>query len=93
MNKEKARKSGTLRESFGYTINDILGQKPFMEIEGNRRLKLEGSRGVLLYSNTEIKVNMGDFTLRISGKNLYLKCISPTELTIEGIFENIEFCA
>ena len=74
-----------------HTVGDVMGKSPLIELEGNRRASIEGSRGVLLYSREEIKVNLGDFVVSLTGRGLDLKYISATSLIIEGFLKNIEF--
>ncbi len=72
-------------------VRDMFSSNPHLELEGNKKLTLEGSRGVLSYSQTEIKVNLGSYSVSVKGRGLNLKYISSTSLVIEGLFNNIEF--
>ncbi len=74
------------------SIKDIFTDKPHIEITDNRTVNIEGSKGVMEYSNKVIRVNLGDYSVVFSGRSLALKCISPTVLVIEGFILNIEFC-
>ncbi len=74
-----------------YSINDLLGDTPHIELDSNRKATVEGSRGVMLYSQDEIKISFGEYAVSFSGKKLDLRYISATSLIIEGFFKNIEF--
>lgn len=62
-----------------------------IEFLSNREVTVEGSRGVLSYSEEMIRVNADRMTLCFSGRNLNLKCISPSALVISGYITKLEF--
>ncbi len=74
------------------SIKDIFTDKPHIEIIDNKTVNIEGSKGVMEYSNKVIRVNLGEYSVVFSGRSLALRCISPTVLVIEGFILNIEFC-
>lgn len=79
------------KESFRFSPMDFLGKKCHMEIDSNKSVVFEGSKGVLEYSNQCIRVSADSFIVSFEGVNLALKCISPTALTIEGSILSISF--
>lgn len=74
-----------------FAIKNIFGDRPHIEVEGNTVATIEGSRGVIEYSDQIIRVNMSEFTASFCGKRMRLKYISESSLVIEGFFEKIEF--
>lgn len=76
---------------FTKSFADIFTEKPNIEISSNTSAIIEGSRGVMEYSDKIIRINLGDFSVAFTGRKLSLKCISPTSMEIEGFFTNIEF--
>lgn len=64
---------------------------PFIELNGNRELLIEGSRGVLEYTPSVIRVNTADMIVTVSGRELDLRCISASALIIDGFITDIEF--
>lgn len=88
---KKTRDVNNRKQGFTYTLKDVFCEKPNIEIVDNTLATLEGSKGVLEYSETVIKINLGSFIVAFCGRNLNLKCISPSALVIEGFFQNIEF--
>lgn len=90
-NKSQSEKREREKLSFGYSIKDVFCEKPNIEISDNTLATIEGSRGVLEYSQTIIRINLGSYTVAFCGQRLNLKCISPTALVVEGVFQNIEF--
>ena len=76
---------------FTRNIADMFSVKPNIDITSNTSAIIEGSRGVMEYSDKLIRINLGDFSVAFLGRRLSLKCISPTSMEIEGFFTNIEF--
>ena len=64
---------------------------PFIELNGNRELLIEGSRGVLEYTPSVIRVNTADMIVTVSGRELDLTCISASALIIDGFITDIDF--
>ncbi len=78
-------------KSFGFSVKDVFGAKPHLEVSGNTSATIDGCRGVLEYSETVIRVSLGQVTLQMKGRGLTLKCISPTSLIINGFITAIEY--
>lgn len=79
------------KPSLGFSVRDIFRDKSHIEIISNTTVNIEGSKGVLEYSDTVIRVSLGYTSVSFFGRGLNLKCISPTALVIEGFIMNIEF--
>lgn len=92
MSKEKSADNRIRsKESFRFSPMDFLGKRCHMEIDGNKSVVFEGSKGVLEYSDKCIRISADSFIVSFEGANLALKCISPTALTIEGSILSISF--
>lgn len=65
--------------------------EPSLEFFSNREVTVEGSRGVLSYSEEQIRVNTEGMTMCFFGRDLNLKCISPSALVISGFIVKLEF--
>ena len=61
------------------------------EMNGNREVVIEGSKGILQYDESVIKVNMGNMITSFYGRNLAIKCFDIDSLVIEGFIVSIEF--
>lgn len=70
---------------------DLNSELPFIEMIGNRRITIEGSTGVLHYESENIKINTSKMVLSFSGRNLTVKCISCSDVIIEGFITSLEF--
>jgi len=62
-----------------------------MEISGNREAVLEGCGGVLEYSEEAIRVRAGKMSIRFTGRNLKIKCLTADSLVVEGYLTGLEF--
>ncbi len=89
MPKEKSQEKR--KEKLFYSPMDFLKNKCHIELEGNNTVVLEGSKGVLEYSEECIRISVESYIVSFEGRGLNLKCISPTALTIKGCVLNISF--
>lgn len=89
MPKEKSQEKW--KEKLFYSPMDFLKNKCHIELEGNNTVVLEGSKGVLEYSEECIRISVESYIVSFEGRGLTLKCISPTALTIKGCVLNISF--
>ncbi len=62
-----------------------------MEVNGNREIILEGSRGVVEYSETSIKINTGKYIISFQGRGLHIKCMTDCDIVIHGFITSIEY--
>lgn len=93
MKRRHKEEGEVLKEKILFTRKFLsaFSENPNIEITSNRYAIIEGSRGVMEYSDRIIRINLGDFSVAFIGRGLGLKCISPTSMEIEGFFTNIEF--
>lgn len=73
------------------TVLPPLSDAPCIELNGNREAILEGSKGVLEYSPETVRVNTSGMIVSFFGRELDLRCISPSALIIGGCISKIEF--
>ncbi len=71
--------------------NALFSQLPEFNFWGNEEVVIEGSRGVLEYSQDLIRVNTTLGVVCFCGRSLNLRCISPSELIIDGFITKVEF--
>lgn len=72
---------------------DVVAGLPRLELVGDRELYLEGHRGLLAYSDTQIDANTGFGILRIRGEGLTLLAMTAEELRIGGRIAAVEWVA
>lgn len=78
------------REIENSVVSDLRGV-PLIEAEGNRRLTVEGSTGILLYEEGCVRVSAGKLIISFFGRGLRVRCISGSCVEIEGYISKIEF--
>ena len=61
-----------------------LRPKTLIELYGNERVLIEEHRGILAYSNEEIRVGTSFGSALIEGMELRLCCMSRSQLVIRG---------
>lgn len=63
----------------------------FIEVSGNHEILIEGSKGVLEYTDEKVRVNTASMLLSIGGRGLNLRCISDSALIIDGFITSLQF--
>ncbi len=62
-----------------------------IEITGTREFFIENHKGILEYTDTEIKINAGKNILRVTGSRLAVTSMTANELKLTGDIQTIEF--
>ena len=70
--------------------SEVLGASQ-IEITGSRQVLLLGHKGIRLYSETEILVDLMDCAVRVSGNNLGIQAMTKQELLISGSLDCVSF--
>lgn len=90
MRKKKDEQS-SLHKNEDRVLLNLFSELPEFSFRGNREVVIEGSRGVLNYSEEIIRLNTSTGLVSFEGRNLNLKCISSSELIINGFITKVEF--
>lgn len=90
MRKQKSEKNAHQKNRENLMQN-IFADIPELSFRGNREIVIEGSRGVLEYSEEAIRINTSIGLVCFEGRNLNLRCISSSELIIDGFITKVEF--
>ncbi len=72
-------------------FSELLSQQPRLEFNGNTEVVIEGSKGVVEYSEEMIRINTSIGLICFEGRSLNLRCISESELIIDGFIIKTEF--
>lgn len=72
-------------------LRNLFADLPGLSFLFNREVVIEGSKGVLQYSETVIRINTAQGLVCFEGRGLNLRCISETELIIDGFITKVEF--
>ena len=70
---------------------EVIADMPKFTVSGNRRMHIEGHKGILQYDRTLIAISAGSMILRVCGKTLEITSMSSEELLITGNIEKFEF--
>lgn len=62
---------------------------PRITIAGDQELCIENHKGIVEYSDTVIRINVGTGIIKVVGENLSIHSILTDELLIEGKLKNI----
>lgn len=82
----KEKQKDKRRQSVLSAVNE-----PCIEISGNREILIEGSKGVLEYTDESVRVNTDPMLLTVCGRGLNLRCISDSALIIDGCITSLSF--
>lgn len=70
---------------------DIVLNLPKLIFTGSHEVYIENYRGIVEYSDTQIRLNTSERTLKITGVGLGIKNIATEEITISGRINAVEF--
>ncbi len=70
---------------------DVIMNIPRMTISGNKEIYIENHKGMILYTDTEIRLATAAGSVRILGKNLCIKRIRAEDALIFGDFLSLEY--
>ncbi|GGH84972.1 sporulation protein YqfC [Pullulanibacillus pueri] len=71
--------------------SDIVLDLPRITLIGQLHIYIENHRGVLAFSNDELRLSLEVGQLLIHGHNFVLKTILPEEILLEGTIQKVEF--
>lgn len=69
---------------------DVVAGQPRIELIGSGELRMEQHRGILAYGPEEIHISGGKLVVRVKGRGLELRAMTPTELLITGEISAVE---
>ena len=78
-----------VRLSDQMAVPDLMGSR--IEINGTHQLLLCGHKGIRVYSQTEIIVELRDCAARIQGSDLGIASMTKTELLLRGAVDSVSF--
>ncbi|MCX7883892.1 MAG: sporulation protein YqfC [Caloramator sp.] len=70
---------------------DVTFGVPNIKMMGNIEITIENHKGIVEYSQNILRINSVCGIIKVSGKNLEIKEINQEYITINGIFDSIEF--
>lgn len=70
---------------------DAMLDLPQIILSGNREVSIDNYKGIILYSDTVMKINAKDFVITITGVSLDISNIGNDDISVSGIINKIEF--
>ena len=70
---------------------DVIMDLPRITMIGQLHIYIENHRGLLAFSETEVRLMLKHGQLLISGSALVIKTILPEEILIEGMIDKVLF--
>lgn len=70
---------------------DVIKGETLLTFIGKSAVQIENYRNILLYTDTNIKVQAKRYRLSVSGKNLCIRYYDKDEMKITGRIETITF--
>ncbi|MCC8159985.1 MAG: sporulation protein YqfC [Oscillospiraceae bacterium] len=86
----KKRISEAAADAWGVP-KDVIMNIPRFTISGDREIYIENHKGLLGYTDKEIRVLTGMGTVKICGKNLSIDRIRLEDILISGKFDAVEY--
>lgn len=71
--------------------NDLMMEMPRITMIGQLQMYIENHRGVLWFSNQELRLLLTKGQLLVRGENLVIRAILPEEVLVEGTVSQVLF--
>ncbi|MCI8443042.1 MAG: hypothetical protein HFG27_11000 [Provencibacterium sp.] len=68
-----------------------LSQMTQIQLISNREALVDGCKGVIEYNEDFIRLNLGNMTVRFTGRGLQLRSMSEESLIIHGFIQSLEY--
>ena len=89
------KSKGSILERMTFAVDlpgESLPGQPLIEVIGQGRVLIENHKGVMQYSNNEIRARVSYGCVRICGSDLRLMQMSRHQLIISGRIDGITLC-
>ena len=70
---------------------DVRGGLMHIEMTGNREVYIENHKGILALSETEVRLNTGNGSVKITGADIGVLAMNADEIRISGIIAGLSF--
>lgn len=71
--------------------SDIMLELPRITMIGQIHVYIENHKGLIVYSDTELKLKMNKGYIQVSGTSFVLKMMLPEEILLEGLVTEVKF--
>ncbi len=86
----KKRISETVADLWGVP-KDVIMNIPRLTISGDKEIYIENHKGILEYTDREIRISTPMGIVRICGRNLVIDRIRLEDIVISGSFTKVEY--
>lgn len=73
------------------TLKSSLFSGELVEISSNREMTVQGSRGIIEYTDQLVRIGFKTHEVCLYGRNITINCLTNDSLVIRGIFERLEW--
>ncbi len=70
---------------------EIVLDLPLISLRGFEEAVIENYKGIIEYSTEKIRVNTSVGILRLTGENMFIKCLDADNIVITGKIKSAEF--
>lgn len=70
---------------------DVMLELPRITMIGQIHVYIENHKGLIVYSDTELKLKTNKGYVQISGSSFVLKMMVPEEILLEGLITEVKF--
>ena len=84
----KTREKNQLKNKL---ISEMFRDEPRIEMSGNREIIIDGCKGVVEYTENNIRISLGESVLSLSGDNLLIQSFDNDVVIINGQISDIDF--
>ncbi len=72
-------------------LAEMFVDEPRIEMAGNREIIIDGCKGVVEYTENNIRISLGENVLSLSGDNLLIQSFDNDVVIINGQISDIDF--
>lgn len=72
-------------------LSEMITSEPRIEMTGNREIIIDGCKGVIEYTENNIRISLGESVMSISGDNLIIQSFDNDVVIINGQISDIDF--
>ncbi len=70
---------------------DVMMDLPRVTMIGHFHIYIENHRGLIRFTNDELRLRLTEGELLIKGKSFVIKNILPEEILLEGVVDDVKF--
>ena len=87
-----ARKNREKKQLKNKLLSELFADEPRIEMTGNREIIIDGCKGVVEYTENNIRISLGDNVVSLSGDDLVIQSFDNSVIIINGQISDIDFC-